>query len=86
MIHNEYSHFLDLPADAQRAFDRALKWFQRTVGPTWAWSDIARALWVDKMQYARPGVTGWRRAKGLVIGARLTVLNVAKMGAEARGT
>ena len=81
MIHNEYNRFSDLPDDAQRAFERAVRYLKREhpeCGPqVGIWRDVAKRLWTDKMQYARPEVTGLQRAKGLVIASRLVVWSVA---------
>ena len=82
MDHHDYRTFMDLPDDAQNAFTMALRWYRREFGDPAAWSDIARRHWIDKMRTARPGVTGWTRAKGLVVGARLVVCQIAKMWAE----
>jgi hypothetical protein len=84
MDHNDYRTFMDLPDDAQNAFTMAIRWYRREFGDPSAWSDIARQSWIDKMRTARPGVTGWTRAKGLVVGARLVVCQIAKMWAEAQ--
>lgn len=81
MTHNDYNRFSDLPDDAQRAFERAVRYLKREhpeCGPqVGIWRDVAKRLWTDKMQYARPDVAGWQRAKGLVIASRLVVWSVA---------
>ncbi len=65
MTHNDDNRFSDLPDDAQRAFERAVRYLKREdpeCGPlVGIWRDVAKRLWTDKMQYARPEVTGGDR-------------------------
>jgi hypothetical protein len=76
-----YDRFDQLPEDAQRAFEKAIAYYKRTfpdhASQVGHWSDLAQQTWTETMQYARPEVTGMQRGRGLIVGARHVVFDMA---------
>ena len=77
--YHDYRNFSDLPDDAQKAFEIALRRYRKDHGETHPWSDLARSSWVATMRTARPDVTGVARLRALIIVSRLKVM---RMGLE----